>query len=160
MQGTRIRLLVGGLAWVAASFGAYAETLQPDPAWQEGKLDNGLSWQLLTTPQRSSDRIELRMLVNNGSLVETTQQTGFSHLLPRLAMVLHNATLGTNQHRPLWQQAMDPQHPLPPAIVSYDFTQYNLSLPNNHPELLKEALNWLAATAGKMTINERWSSPR
>ena len=154
MQGTRIRLLVGGLAWVAASFGAYAETLQPDPAWQEGKLDNGLSWQLLTTPQRPSDRIELRMVVNTGSLVETTQQSGFSHLLPRLAMV-HNAALDTNQQRALWQQAMDPQHPLPPAIVSYDFTQYNLSLPNNRPELLKEALNWLAATAGKMTISEQ-----
>ncbi|MBZ6387285.1 MULTISPECIES: M16 family metallopeptidase [Pantoea] len=154
MQGTRIRLLVGGLAWVAASFGAYAETLQPDPAWQEGKLDNGLSWQLLTTPQRPSDRIELRMVVNTGSLVETTQQSGFSHLLPRLAMV-HNAALDTNQQRALWQQAMDPQHPLPPAIVSYDFTQYNLSLPNNRPELLKEALNWLAATAGKMSINEQ-----
>lgn len=154
MQGTRIRLLVGGVAWMAASFGACAETLQPDPAWQEGKLDNGLSWQLLTTPQRPSDRIELRMVVNTGSLVETTQQTGFSHLLPRLAMV-HNAALDTNQQRALWQQAMDPQHPLPPAIVSYDFTQYNLSLPNNRPELLKEALNWLAATAGKMSINEQ-----
>lgn len=139
---------------MAASFGVYAETLQPDPAWQEGKLDNGLSWQLLTTPQRPSDRIELRMVVNTGSLVETTQQSGFSHLLPRLAMV-HNAALDTNQQRALWQQAMDPQRPLPPAIVSYDFTQYNLSLPNNRPELLKEALNWLAATAGKMTINEQ-----
>ncbi|MEZ3501117.1 M16 family metallopeptidase [Pantoea sp. KPR_PJ] len=154
MQGTRIRLLVGGLAWVAASFGVYAETLQPDPAWQEGKLDNGLSWQLLTTPQRPSDRIELRMVVNTGSLVETTQQSGFSHLLPRLAMV-HNAALDTNQQRALWQQAIDPQRPLPPAIVSYDYTQYNLSLPNNRPELLKEALNWLAATAGKMSINEQ-----
>lgn len=154
MQGTRIQLLVGGLAWVAASFGAYAETLQPDPAWQEGKLDNGLSWQLLTTPQRPSDRIELRMVVNTGSLVENTQQSGFSHLLPRLAMV-HNAALDTNQQRALWQQAMDPQRPLPPAIVSYDFTQYNMSLPNNRPELLKEALSWLAATAGKMSINEQ-----
>ncbi|RPE01059.1 insulinase family protein [Candidatus Pantoea deserta] len=153
MQGTRIRLLVGGVVWMAASFGVCAETLQPDPAWQEGKLDNGLSWQLLTTPQRPSDRIELRMVVNTGSLVETTQQSGFSHLLPRLAMV-HNAALDTNQQRALWQQAMDPQRPLPPAIVSYDYTQYNLSLPNNRPELLKEALNWLAATAGKMTINE------
>ena len=154
MQGTRIRLLVGGLLLAASGFGAQAETLQPDPAWQEGKLDNGFSWQLLTTPQRPSDRIELRLIVNTGSLVESAQQTGYSHLLPRLAMV-HNAALDTNQQRALWQQAMDPQRPLPPAISSYDYTQYNLSLPNNRPELLKEALNWLAATAGNMSINEQ-----
>ncbi|HAI06585.1 MAG TPA: peptidase M16, partial [Pantoea sp.] len=143
MQGTRIRLLVGGLVLAATSYGLQAETLQPDPAWQEGKLDNGFNWQLLATPQRPSDRIELRMVVNTGSLVESAQQAGFSHLLPRLAMV-HNTALDTNQQRALWQQAMDPQHPLPPVIASYDFTQYNLSLPNNRPELLKEALSWLA----------------
>lgn len=70
MQGTRIRLLVGGLV-LASSFGLQAETLQPDPAWQEGKLDNGFNWQLLATPQRPSDRIELRLVVNTGSLVES-----------------------------------------------------------------------------------------
>ncbi len=154
MQGTRIRLLVGGLVLAASSYGLQAETLQPDPAWQEGKLDNGFNWQLLATPQRPSDRIELRLVVNTGSLVESAQQTGFSHLLSRLAMV-HNTALDTQQQRALWQQAMDPQRPLPPVIASYDSTQYNLSLPNNRPELLKEALNWLAATAGNMAITEQ-----
>lgn len=154
MQGTRIRLLVGGVILAAASSAVQAETLQPDPAWQQGKLDNGFNWQLLTTPQRPSDRIELRLLVNTGSLVESAQQTGYSHLLPRLAMV-HNATLDPAQQRALWQQGINPDHPLPPAIVSYDFTQYNISLPYNRPELLKSALSWLAATAGKMNITDQ-----
>lgn len=154
MQGTRIRLLVGSLAWVAASYAIAAEPLQPDPAWQTGKLDNGFNWQLLKTPQRPSDRIELRMVVNSGSLAENSQQIGFSHLLPRMAMV-HNAALDTSQQRALWQQAINPQRPMPTSFISYDFTQYNLSLPNNRPELLKEALSWLAATAGEMTINEQ-----
>ncbi|WP_336797669.1 pitrilysin family protein [Erwinia aphidicola] len=153
MQGTRIRLLVGGILLAAASLTVQAETLQPDPAWQQGKLDNGFSWQLLTTPQRPSDRVEIRLMVNTGSLAESAQQAGYSHLLPRLALV-HNAALDPAQQRSLWQQSMDPQHPMPPAITSYDYTLYNLSLPNNRPELVKEALTWLAATAGKMTINE------
>ena len=153
MQGTRIRLLVGGILLAAASLTVQAETLQPDPAWQQGKLDNGFSWQLLTTPQRPSDRVEIRLMVNTGSLVESAQQAGYSHLLPRLALV-HNAALDPAQQRSLWQQSIDPQHPMPPAITSYDYTLYNLSLPNNRPELVKEALTWLAATAGKMTINE------
>ncbi|QKJ85131.1 zinc protease [Paramixta manurensis] len=154
MQGTRIRLLVGGLLLVAAGSTVQAETLQPDPAWQQGKLDNGFSWQLLSTPQRPGDRVEIRLLVSTGSLVEGATQTGYSHLLPRLAMV-HNAALDPAQQRALWQQGMDPGHPLPPAITSYDYTIYNLSLPNNRPEMVKEALDWLAATAGKMSINEQ-----
>jgi len=154
MQGTRIRLLIGGILLAAASSTVQAETLQPDPAWQQGKLENGFSWQLLTTPQRPSDRVEIRLLVNTGSLVESAQQAGYSHLLPRLALV-HNATLDPAQQRSLWQQSIDPQHPQPPAITSYDYTLYNLSLPNNRPELLKEAMTWLAATAGKMTINDQ-----
>jgi len=154
MQGTRIRLLIGGILLAVASSTVQAETLQPDPAWQQGKLENGFSWQLLTTPQRPSDRVEIRLLVNTGSLVESAQQAGYSHLLPRLALV-HNATLDPAQQRSLWQQSIDPQHPQPPAITSYDYTLYNLSLPNNRPEMLKEALTWLAATAGKMTINDQ-----
>lgn len=50
MQGTRIRLLIGGILLAAASSTVQAETLQPDPAWQQGKLENGFNWQLLTTP--------------------------------------------------------------------------------------------------------------
>ncbi|MFK8256195.1 M16 family metallopeptidase [Erwinia sp. AnSW2-5] len=154
MQGTRIRLLIGGILLAVASSTVQAETLQPDPAWQQGKLENGFSWQLLTTPQRPSDRVEIRLLVNTGSLVESAQQAGYSHLLPRLALV-HNAALDPAQQRSLWQQSIDPQHPQPPAITSYDYTIYNLSLPNNRPEIVKEALTWLAATAGKMTINDQ-----
>ncbi|WP_168409574.1 M16 family metallopeptidase [Erwinia amylovora] len=153
MQDTRIRLLVGGILLAAAGI-AQAETLQPDPAWQQGKLANGFSWQLLTTPQRPSDRVEIRLRVNTGSMVESVQQEGYSHLLPRLSLV-HNARLDPAQQRSLWQQSIDPQHPNPPVITSYDFTLYNLSLPNNRPEVLKEALSWLAATAGKMTINQQ-----
>ena len=43
-----------------------ADALQPDPAWQQGTLSNGLQWQVLTTPQRPSDRVEIRLLVNTG----------------------------------------------------------------------------------------------
>lgn len=154
MQGTRIRLLVGGILLATASGTVQAETLQPDPAWQQGKLDNGFSWQVLTTPQRPSDRVEIRLMVNTGSLVENTQQRGYSHLLPRLALV-HNAKLDPVQQRSLWQQSLNPNHPQPPAMTSYDFTLYSLSLPNNRPEVVKEAMSWLAATVGDMTINEQ-----
>ncbi|CAM3852514.1 M16 family metallopeptidase [Serratia silvae] len=153
MQGTRIRLLVGGLLLVAANGGVHAEALQPDPAWQQGQLNNGFSWQILDTPQRPSDRVELRLMVNTGSLVESAQQIGFAHLLPRIA-ITRSESFTQPQLQSLWQQSVDSERPLPPAISSYDFTIYNLSLPNNRPDLLKEALAWLADTTGKLAIDE------
>ena len=45
-----------------------------------------------------------------------------------------------------------PKRPMPPAIVSYDFTQYSLSLPNSRNDLLKESLTWLADAVGNLTI--------
>jgi predicted Zn-dependent peptidase len=151
MQGTKIRLLAGGLLLVAAVSNVQAEALQPDPAWQQGQLANGFQWQVLATPQRPSDRVEIRLLVNTGSLTESTQQSGYSHFLPRLALTQHGS-LQPLQARSLWQQSMDPTRPLPPAIVSYDFTLFNLSLPNNRNDLLKEALTFLADSSGNMAI--------
>ncbi|MEE3651565.1 MULTISPECIES: M16 family metallopeptidase [unclassified Brenneria] len=154
MQGTKIGLLVGGMLLTVVGSNVQAEALQPDPAWQQGKLDNGFTWQLLTTPQRPGDRVELRLMVNTGSLVENAQQIGFAHFLPRLAFV-PGETLSAAQLPSMWTEHNDGKRPLPPVITSYDFTSYNLSLPNNRPELLKEALNWLSETAGRLAISEQ-----
>jgi zinc protease len=151
MQGTRIRLLLGGLLLASAGSNVQAEALQPDPAWQQGKLDNGFTWQLLTTPQRPNDRIELRLLVRTGSLAENAQQQGFAHFLPRLAL-LHSEGFTTAQLHSFWQQVIDNQRPTSPAVTSYDFTSYNLSLPNGRPDLLKSALSWMVSTTEKMVI--------
>jgi predicted Zn-dependent peptidase len=148
MQGTKVGLIAGGTLLAAISGQGQAAMLQPDPAWQQGKLDNGFQWQVLATPQRPGDRIEVRLLVNTGSLTESTQQSGYSHLLPRLAL-----SQQTSPEKSTWQQGMT-GHPQPPAIVSYNLTQFNLSLPSTsgRGDSLKEALSWLAETAGELTI--------
>lgn len=151
MQGTKIRLLAGSLLMLASAGYVQADALQPDPAWQQGTLANGLQWQVLATPQRPSDRIEVRLQVNTGSLTESTQQSGFSHAIPRIALT-QSGGLDAAQARSLWQQGFDPKRPMPPVIVSYDSTLYNLSLPNNRNDLLKEALTYLANVSGKLTI--------
>ncbi|KNC94463.1 M16 family metallopeptidase [Trabulsiella odontotermitis] len=151
MQGTKIRLFAGGLLMMAAAGYVQADALQPDPAWQQGTLSNGVQWQVLATPQRPSDRIEIRLSVNIGSLSESTQQSGYSHFIPRLALT-QSGSLNAMQARSLWQQGIDPARPMPPAIVSYDYSLFNLSLPNNRNDLLKESLTWLADASGKLTI--------
>jgi len=135
---------------MAASY-VQADALQPDPAWQQGTLTNGFQWQVLSTPQRPSDRVEIRLLVNTGSLTESTQQSGYSHFIPRIALS-HSGSLEPAQVRALWQQGIDPRRPLPPALVSYDYTLFSLSLPNNRSDLLKEALVYLSDITGKLTV--------
>ncbi len=154
MQGTKFLHWMGSVILATASFTLHAETLQPDPAWQQGKLKNGFSWQVLSTPQRPNDSVELRLVVNSGSVNESDAQAGYSHLLTRVALV-HNTAISTAQQRELWQQSINKQRALSPAITSYDYTQYNLSLPANRPDLMKDALQWLAATAGNMAINQQ-----
>lgn len=146
MQGAMTRILLGSVMFSAAICQVQAEALQPDPAWQEGRLANGFQWQILQTPQRPNDRIQIRLLVNTGSLSEKRSETGFSSLVSKLN-VLENTGLTPEKRDNLWKNAFDPDYPLPPMIVSYDFTVYNLSLPNNQPELLKDAFALLAGIA-------------
>ncbi|WP_340616362.1 pitrilysin family protein [Xenorhabdus entomophaga] len=146
MQGNKIGYLIGG-AILATTCLAQAEILQPDPAWQQGKLENGFSWQILQTPQRPNDRIQLRLLVKTGSLVEKKYQQGYTYLIPKVVLS-SSKDLSSQKLENLWHNAIDTKNPFPPAIVSYDFTLYSLSLPNNRPELLQDALIWLSDIAG------------
>ncbi|QWA11368.1 insulinase family protein [Sodalis ligni] len=152
MQGTGIRLFMSGMLLATVGGNVRAEALQPDPAWQQGKLINGFSWQVLTTPQRPNDRIELRLMVNTGSLAENAQQTGFARLLPRLALA-HSENFSATQLKSLWQQGVDAGRPQAPAVISYDYTLYSLSLPNGRPDLLRDAFRWMANTGGRLIIN-------
>ncbi|CAM3210226.1 pitrilysin family protein [Xenorhabdus nematophila] len=146
MQGNKIGYLIGG-AILATTCLAQAETLQPDPAWQQGKLENGFSWQILQTPQRPNDRIQLRLLVKTGSLAEKNLQRGYTYLIPKVVLS-SSKDLSSQKLENLWRNAMDTKNPFPPAIVSYDFTLYSLSLPNHRSNLLQDALIWLSDIAG------------
>ncbi|KLU15040.1 MULTISPECIES: insulinase family protein [Xenorhabdus] len=146
MLSNKIGYLIGGAILVTTCL-AQAETLQPDPAWQQGKLENGFSWQILQTPQRPNDRVQLRLLVKTGSLSEKTQQRGYTSLIPKIVLS-SSKDLSSQKLENLWHNAIDTKNLFPPAIVSYDFTLYSLSLPNNRPDLLQDALIWLSDIAG------------
>ncbi|MDR0218106.1 MAG: insulinase family protein [Enterobacteriaceae bacterium] len=148
MQGKKIKYIIGGTVLLATAYFAQAETLQPDPAWQQGKLENGFNWQILQTPQRPNDKIQLRLIVKTGSLAEKNQQKGYTYLIPKIVLST-SKDLSSQKLENLWHNAVDSKNPFPPAIVSYDFTLYSLSLPNNRPELLQDALVWLSDIAGE-----------
>lgn len=158
---------LGGLMFLAVGASAQAEPLRADPAWQVGKLDNGFKWQILATPHRPTDNVEVRLEINAGALQESIPQVGFSYLLPRLA------TVSTPHFSHEGLEALLPQ--ITPAAgakplveVSYDYTRYSLSFPTNRPELLKEAFSWLSDAVNKpsatdeqvQSVRADWLSPK
>ncbi|MDB9567049.1 M16 family metallopeptidase [Providencia rettgeri] len=153
MQGLKVRYIIGVVLFSVAHL-AGAEPLQPDPAWQQGKLENGFSWQLLQTPQRPNDRIQLRLAIKTGSLTEKASEKGYSYLIPKMALFHQTEAFPTTTLQEFWRQAADPDMPIPPAVVSYDYTIYSLSLPNNRPDLIKQALSWLATSVAGAEYTE------
>ena len=128
-----------------------ADALQPDPAWQQGTLSNGFTVASADHPQRPAIVLKFACWLIPVRSPKVTQQTGYSHAIPRIALT-QSGGLDAAQARSLWQQGIDPKRPMPPVIVSYDTTLFNLSLPNNRNDLLKEALSYLANATGKLTI--------
>lgn len=153
MWGKTIGFLVTGFL-LAVSHSTLAEPLAPDPAWKQGILPNGLRWQILATPQRPNDRIEIRLSIGVGSLSENSLQTGYSHFLPRLALT-QSSNLTAEQARSLWSQSFDPKQPIPVVVTSYNFTLFSLSLPNTRVDLVKDSLNWFAGTAQNLQISQQ-----
>lgn len=154
MQGKYLLSAIGGMLFIMAGTCVQAEPLRPDPAWQEGKLENGFKWQVLTTPHRPSDKIEIRLDINAGSLQESIPQVGFSYLLPQSAVV-QTVNFAPEQVQALLAQITPDTDPKSLVEVSYDYTRYNLSLPNNKPELLKEAFSWLSDAVANPQLDEQ-----
>lgn len=146
----RLRWLLNAILLVF-HVSTYATELVEDPTWQTGKLDNGFNWQILSTPQRSTDNVEIRLVIKSGSLNESPAQAGYNHLLTKLALIA-GVEANSPELNALWQSTQDPTATLPLAVNSYDFTQFNFSLPVNKPAFYKDALRWLSITAGELPI--------
>ena len=150
MQGTTIKLLTGGLLMVAAAGYVQAEALQPDPAATRDLSE----WFVVAGigHAATSQRPYRSPFVRQYWLAERKHSAERFQPLYSPPALTQSGSLPTMQARSLWQQSIDPKRPLPPAIVSYDYTMFNLSLPNNRNDLLKEALSWLADASGKLAI--------
>ncbi len=108
MQGAMTRILLGSVMFSAAICQVQAEALQALILLgkKKGRLANGFQWQILQTPQRPNDRIQIRLLVNTGSLSEKRGETGFSSLVSKLN-VLGKHRINTKKKRDnLWKKCI------------------------------------------------------
>ncbi|NJL59313.1 MAG: insulinase family protein [Desulfobacteraceae bacterium] len=112
--------------------------LKPDPAVLFGKLPNGFRYVVMEN-SNPKNRISMHLYVNAGSLNETDAQKGLAHFME------HMAFNGSEHFAPgemvkFFQKIGMQFGPDANAHTGLDRTVYDVLLPKNEPEIIKEGL--------------------
>ena len=112
-----------------------------DPLIQSGTLANGMDWYVKSLPDNGArDRVELRLRIRSGSLVETDSELGLAHF------VEHMAFNGTERFPKqdiveFFEAAGMSFGGDINAHTSFEETVYKLTIPVDQPELIDTAFN-------------------
>ncbi len=126
-----------------------AEEGLSDPRWVSGKLENGLQY-FIRQNAKPDQRVELRLVVNAGSILEADDQQGLAHFLE------HSAFNGTvnfekNQMVDFLESLGMGFGPDLNAYTSFDETVYQLKVPTQDPAIVDKAFLILSDWAGGIT---------
>ncbi|WP_369309878.1 M16 family metallopeptidase [Providencia rettgeri] len=147
---TCISLLLGGCAGGVAPSQSANALLPVRNDLQHYQLDNGLQVYLLP---RNQPGVELRLLVNSGSLQENEQQLGLAHFTEHMAFKGTQHFPGTTGFKQLEQQGLKLGSHVN-AITSLNSTLYKLSLPDATAKQVETGLQVMADWASNMTFDQ------
>lgn len=119
------------------------------PDLQTFTLENGLKVYLLPRAQAG---VEMRLLVNSGSVQENQKQLGFSHFTEHMAFKGTTHFPGTSGFKQLESLGMKLGSHVN-AATSLNTTTYQLSLPNANPVQVATGLQILSDWAFNMTFD-------
>lgn len=133
--------------------GKLSETEIPsDPDVKIGKLKNGLTYYIKNNG-KPEDKVELRLVVNAGSIMETDRQLGLAHFMEHMNfngtknfekndLVAYLQSIGVKFGADL------------NAYTSFDETVYILPIPSDDPEKLEKGFQILEDWAHNTTLSE------
>jgi zinc protease len=130
-----------------------------DPAVSWGRLDNGLRYAILPNAE-PKERVSVRLLVQTGALMETESQRGLAHFIE------HMGFNGTRNFAPgqlveYFQRLGMAFGPDTNASTGFDRTQYQVELPKNDADSLRDAFKALRDYAdGNLFIPEEIEQER
>ena len=129
-----------------------AQTLPRDPQVKIGRLDNGLSYYIREN-KKPENRVDLRLVVNAGSILEDEDQLGLAHFLE------HMAFNGTEHFEK--QELIDYLQSIGMrfgadinAYTSFDETVYMLQVPTEDPQFLEKGFLILEDWAHGISLEE------
>jgi len=124
----------------AASVGSYglAQMMPVDPEVVVGTLPNGLRYYVRPNA-KPANRVELRLVVKAGSVLEDADQLGLAHFVEHMQFegTTHFPRGGIDAFLASLGLGIGPDAN---AATSYDDTQYTLRVPTDSPEVLDRAL--------------------
>ncbi|GHE54302.1 M16 family metallopeptidase [Roseivirga thermotolerans] len=127
------------------------QQLPTDPDVLIGKLDNGFTYYLRSNP-KPENRIEFRLAVKAGSIVEDDDQLGLAHFTEHM---LFNGTKNFEKNELvdfLQKMGLEFGGDLN-AYTSFDETVYMLPIPSDKPENVKNAMLVLSDWAHQATFD-------
>ena len=135
----------------SASTEDLSEPLPWDPSVRKGVLDNGLTW-YVEPNNKPADRVELRLVVDAGSILEDPDQLGLAHFAEHMAfngtehfagndMIKYLESIGTQFGAHL------------NAHTGFDETVYKLTIPTDKPELVDQGFLVLRDWAGGLLFD-------
>ncbi len=120
-----------------ASAVALSAAIPVDPAITTGRFANGLRYYIRTN-KKPEKRAELRLVVNAGSMLEDSDQSGLAHFVEHMAF---NGTKNfPKQEMVKFLESLGMRFgPSVNAFTSFDETVYMLQVPTDKPDVLDKA---------------------
>jgi zinc protease len=143
----RILFVILMLTAVASAQIDLRAPIPTNPQVRIGKLDNGLTYYIRRN-SKPENKVELRLAVNVGSIVEREDQQGLAHFLEHMAF---NGTKNFKKNDLVsYVQSIGVRFGADlNAYTSFDETVYMLSIPTAKPELIDKGIlvlsDWAAA---------------
>ena len=129
----------------------YSYTLPVDPAVRMGKLDNGLVYYIRQN-SKPEKRVELRLAVNAGSILENDNQQGLAHFTEHMCFN-GTKTFPKNELINFLQKTGVQFGADINAYTSFDETVYMLQLPTDEPGLVDKGFQVLEDWAHNVTFD-------
>ena len=144
-------ILPAGWGFCQTSSIDYSYILPMDPAVKMGQLDNGLVYYIRQN-SKPEKRVELRLAVNAGSILENDDQLGLAHFTEHMCFN-GTKTFPKNELINFLQKTGVQFGADINAYTSFDETVYMLQLPTDEPGLVEKGFQVLEDWAHNVTLD-------
>ncbi|MBL7693150.1 MAG: insulinase family protein [Flavipsychrobacter sp.] len=158
LPGTPFRRVIGGFfALLFLSIASWAQDLKApiptDPDVVTGKLENGLTYYIRTN-KKPANKVELRLVVKAGSILETNEQQGLAHFLEHMNF---NGTKNFQKNELVsYLQSIGVQFGADlNAYTSFDQTVYILPIPTDKPGNLEKGFQIIEDWAHNALLTDK-----
>jgi len=136
-----------------AQIRSLSDPIPPDPAIKIGKLDNGLTYYIKKN-SKPEQRIELRLVINAGSICETAGQQGLAHFMEHMCF---NGTMNFPSNRIIQMlEEMGVRFGSEiNAYTGFDETVYMMKIPSDKEEWIDRGFQVLEDWAHQVSFDEK-----